>query len=244
MPGPFTHIYTARRVADFLRGQGRVTPEFIRLNDGNLFPEQKLLPQSLELLGPKQCADMMDKWEKFTALGAIGPDLFFFLQDYNKKLIKCDEVMLAMSLLYYLDDQKRLDDPYAGLIAILEEVIGSSWANILRFFVRLNKLWQEFLKVWHVTIGPIMDLAGHAIDDLSGGLSSTLGDAITQLKNGLIALAEEELLTQTDIFQWFSLNMRKGVDEQAFLWSDMLHYRRTSSVPAKLICSRTQVDGQ
>jgi len=234
MPGPFTHIYTARRVADLL-GSKSVTDNFIRHDDGNLLPEQKLLPELLAQLGPQQCADLMNHWPKFTAVGAIGPDLFFFLQDYNKKEVPSDEIMLAMSLLYYLDDQNRLDDPFAGLISILAEVVGDTWADILRFIVKLRALWKDFMKKFNEVIGPILEVAGEVIDDLSGQLFSTLGDAFTQLKNGLVALVEEELLSKGDIFGLFALKMRNGFDEQAFLWSDMTHYRRTSMVPARLI---------
>lgn len=233
MPGPFTHIYTARRVADFLN-QREVTNEFIRLDDDKLQAEQQLVAQLLEQTGARQCADAMNKWPKFTAVGAIGPDLFFFLQDYNNIAIPCDEIMLAMSLLYYLDDQKRLDDPYDGLLTILAEV-SDTWAGILRFIVKLDQIWQKFLKVWNATIGPILDKAGQVIDDLTGGLLSTLGDAFTELKNDLLTLAEQELLTEGDVFGWFSLKMRQGYDEQAFLWSDMTHYRRTSIVPERLV---------
>ena len=111
MPGPFTHIYTACRIADFLELAG-ITDNFIHPNDGHLLPEQQLLPELLATLGSRQCANMMKKWQKFTAVGAISPDLFFFLQDYNRKQIPCDEIMLTMSLLYYLDNQGWLDDPY------------------------------------------------------------------------------------------------------------------------------------
>ncbi|MCJ1243056.1 hypothetical protein MMC30_000252 [Trapelia coarctata] len=234
MPGPFTHIYTARRIADFLKSSA-VTDEFIRPSDGKLLKDQQLVPELLAQLGRQKCADAMNKWEKFTAVGAIGPDLFFWLQDYNDNRIPCDEIMLAMNLLYYLDDQKLLDNPYDGLISILELVIGDAWASILRFIVKLDKIWQKFLEKWNQFIGPILDLAGQAIDDLSGQLFSSLGDAITELKNAILFLAGEELLTKGDIFGWFSLKMRKGYDEQAFVWSDMTHYRRTTVVPAQLI---------
>src|SRR5436309_10288672 len=183
MPGPFTHIYTARRVADFLMSP-EVTDDFIRRKDGGLLEEQQLVPDLLAQLGRKQCADAMNKWPKFTAVGAIGPDLFFWLQDYNNIAIPCDEIMLAMSLLYYLDDQGRLDNPYDGLLLILEEV-SDTWASILRFIIKLNQLWQKFLKVWNATIGPILDKAGQVVDDLTGGLFSALGDAFAELKNDL-----------------------------------------------------------
>jgi hypothetical protein len=234
MPGPFTHIYTARRVADFLKSP-EVTKEFIRAEDGQILDEQKLAPDLLAQLGRERCAAAMTTWEKFTAVGAIGPDLFFWLQDYNRPEIPCDEIMLAMSLLYYLDDTGFLKDPFDGLLTILSTAVPDPWAKILRFIVSLHKLWLKFREVWNAAIGPILEKAGQILDDLTGGLLSALGDALTELKNGLINLAEAELFTEGDIFSWFSLKMRSGYDEKAFLWSDMLHYRRTSVVLASLI---------
>src|SRR3984885_9612808 len=233
MPGPFTHIYTQRRVSDFLASAG-VTQDFIRPQDDALGAIQKLLPALVADLGPGECAAKMEAWPKFAALGAVGPDLFFFLQDYNNIAIPCDEIMLAMSILYFLDDQGRLDDPYAGLVAILAE-INQTWAGILKFIIKLDQIWQKFLKVWNATTGPILDAAGKAIDDLTGGLFSTLGTAFSELANDLQMLAMEEILSEGDVFGWFSLKMRLGYDEQAYLWSDMTHYRRTSIVPARLI---------
>jgi hypothetical protein len=234
MPGPFTHIYTARRVAEFLKSP-EVTDEFIRVSDGKLLDEQQLLPALLAQLGREKCACAMNDWPKFAATGAIGPDLFFWLQDYNLSAIPCDEIMLAMSLLYWADDQGFFDDPFDALLTILAQAVPDAWGKILRFLVKLNDLWQQFLTVWNDTIGTVIAKAGQVIDDLAGGLFSALGDALTQLKNGLLSLAEEELLTEGDIFGWFSLKMRKGYDEQAFMWSDMTHYRRTSVIPAQLI---------
>ena len=118
MPGPFTHIYTARRVADFLRSEN-VTDDFIRRRDGKLQEGQQLLVDLVQQTGRQKCVEVMDKWAKFTAVGAIGPDLFFFLQDYNKSAINSDELMLAISLLYWLDDQGLFDDPTEGLLTIL-----------------------------------------------------------------------------------------------------------------------------
>ncbi len=230
MPGPFGHIYSQRRVADLLRDGA--TAEFLRATDGALEPQQQLVPDGA-LLDPARLAQAMDAWPKFAALGAIGPDLFFFLQDYADPRIPCDEIMLGLSLLYYLDDQGRLDNPYDGLLLILSE-ISDTWADILRLIIKIDKLWQDFLKVWNATIGPIVDAANQVIDDLTGGLLSELGDAFTELRNALIAVGAEEVLTSRDIFSWFSLKMRLGVDEKAFLWSDMLHYRRTSRVPQRL----------
>ena len=237
MPGPFTHIYTARRVSEMMANKEAFTDEFVRGMDGPLLDLQQLDPQLLAGLTPADCADKMTAWPKFAALGANGPDLFFFLQDYNNIAIPCDEIMLAMSLMYYLDDQGRLDDPYAGLVAILGEV-SQTWAAILRFIIKLDQIWQKFLAVWNATIGPIVDAAGKVVDDLTGGLLSTLGEAFTQLANDLLALAAEEILSEGDLFGWFSLKMRKGFDEQAFLLT-IFHF----DSHARNSCGRIQEGG-
>ena len=135
MPGPFTHIYAQRRVADLL-GDG-VTGDFVRPADGDLLSPQRLDPDGTPL-DPRLLAQAMADWPKFAALGAIGPDIFFFLQDYADPRIPCDEIMFGLSLLYYLDDQGRLDDPYDGLLAILAE-ISDTWADILiQYLVRVG----------------------------------------------------------------------------------------------------------
>ena len=237
MPGPFTHIYTQRRIADFLaRGQadGGVSDNFVRKVDGSLLDPQLLDKTMLGALTPSQCAQHMLDWPKFAALGAIGPDLFFFLQDYAQPQIPSDELMLAMSLLYWLDDQGRVDE-WEGLLAIIEDITGSAFVSLLRFLIKLNKLWKDFVEKLQDLIGPILDAAGQLLDDLTGGLLSELGDLFTQLKNDLMVLIGEEALSGQDIFSFFSLKMRSGLDEQAFVWSDMTHYRLTSYVPRRLL---------
>jgi hypothetical protein len=233
MPGPFTHIYTAHRVADFLKS-AQANDDFVRKEDGGLLDDQQLIKDLVAQLGRQRCADIMNKWPKFTAVGAVGPDLFFFLQDYHNPAIPGDEIMLAMSLLYWLDDRGVFDDPFEGLLLILADV-DDTWGKICRFLIKLHRIWKDFLKVYHETIGPIIEKAGQAVDDLTGGLFQALGDAVTQFKNALLELAQEEVLTSADVFGFFSLKLREGYDEQAFLWSDMTHYRRTSIIPARLI---------
>jgi len=233
MPGPFSHIYTARRVADLL-ASGGVNDGFTRPADGALGEGQALDPDLLAEFGPDRCAAAMNAWPKFAALGAIGPDLFFFLQDYKQPEVPCDEIMLAMSVLYYLDDQGRLDDPYDGLLTILSTA-SSTWAGVLRLILKLKQAWDAFLQVWDDTVGRILDAAGQVVDDLTGTLYSEIGDALSQLGKDVLAIAAEELLTSADVFAFFNLGMREGFDEKAFLWSDMTHYRRTSQVPRQLI---------
>jgi hypothetical protein len=67
MPGHFTHNYTAWRVSDLLlSGEFHDWPE-----DFDPGYDQRF------------CGDVTRNWEKFTAVGAIGPDLFYFSEDYN-----------------------------------------------------------------------------------------------------------------------------------------------------------------
>ena len=87
--------------------KGGVTDSFVRADDGGLLDAQAVDPNVLGPYTPAECARVMGAWPKFAALGAIGPDLFFFLQDYAQPEIPSDEIMLAMSLLYWLDDQGR-----------------------------------------------------------------------------------------------------------------------------------------
>lgn len=245
MPGPFTHIYTARRVQEFLASD-QVTSQFVRDADGPVQEGRHLSDPVVSLFGTdyggdgsaltKLCADAMEAWPKFTALGAIGPDLFFFMQDYKQPEVPCDEIMLAMSALYFWDDQARPDDDtqFDKLLAIAEEITGSTWIDILRLLLKLDRAWKKFMKVWNETVGQVTDAIGTVIDDMTGGMLTALGDALSELADAIVAVIAEELITKKDIFSWFALGMRSGYDEQAFLWSDMLHYRATSEVPREL----------
>ena len=86
MPGHFTHIYTARRVSDYLL-------------ERRAFPDWPQAGSPLLKFDPIKCGTVMRDWEKFTALGAIGPDLFYFSQDYNGLPLGpvSDELMLALA---------------------------------------------------------------------------------------------------------------------------------------------------
>jgi hypothetical protein len=91
MPGHFTHIYTARRVAEALsRGDA---PEW---------PGGDKIDGALASYKPEDLGRMMVCWPKFTAVGAVGPDLFYFSQDYNGSLLgpRTDDIMLALATYY------------------------------------------------------------------------------------------------------------------------------------------------
>ncbi len=207
MPGPFTHIYSARRLADFLIEQGT----FVRPGDGPLEPLQSPGPP---LMDARQAGQLMQKWEKFTALGAIGPDLFFFCMDFHNEQVPCDEIMLAMAALYLIDDSQRQD--WEPLLGILDKV-SHPWASVLRFLVRLDKIWKQFMSVWSCAITTVAGVVGEVLDCVTGGISTALGGAVNQLSHDLFGVAILELVSHSNIFSFFTPVMQEGADEQAFL---------------------------
>jgi hypothetical protein len=215
MPGHFTHIYTARRVADYL-----LTGKF---------PDWPQAGSAALKFDPIKCGTVMKTWEKFTAIGAIGPDLFYFSQDYNGTPLGpvSDELMLALATYYFFDFAKEND--YEPLLIILDQV-NSTMAALLRLLIKLQKIWQQFVDGWNQTIGPIVADITNLADDLTGGLMSEFGVVLDELKVAFKAIAEEELLTYKDIFTYFDTCVQKGYDEKLFLWSDMSHYRRPSAL--------------
>jgi|GEM_PF-870777 len=220
MPGPFTHIYAARRVADFLTHERT----FVRPQDGPVAPGQTLLPAA----DAKRLGELMQKWPKYAALGSQGPDLFFFLMDFQQ--LPGDEIMLALAALYLTDDAKRED--WEPLLAILAQV-NQPFANILRVLVHLDNLWKDFKKAWDQSIGPIVTAAEKALDAATGQMISALSGAVTQLTHDLELLVADTI-TKKDVFSFFTPKLQDGCDEQVFLWSDMLHYRKTSRMAGNL----------
>src|SRR5262245_40871371 len=176
----------------------------------------------------------MRDYEKFTAIGAIGPDLFYFSQDYNGLPLGpvSDELMLTLAVYYFFDTAKEED--WEPLLIILDQV-NATMAALIRFLIKLQKIWQDFVDGWNATIGPIVADIENLADALTGGVLSEFGDVLEELKLALKMIAEEELLTFVDIFSFFDTCVQKGFDEKLFLWSDMSHYRRPSALCQALV---------
>ncbi|MDA4117130.1 MAG: zinc dependent phospholipase C family protein, partial [Thaumarchaeota archaeon] len=221
MPAHFTHFYTARRVAEYL-------------NSGNVPDWPGGVRGSLAKYRPQDLGKFMTDWPKFTSIGAEGPDLFYLSQDYNSNPLGpvSDEIMLALAVYYFYDYAK--DDNWEPLLQILADY-NSTLASLVRFLILLDKIWKDFIAVWNETIGPFVNAANSLLDDLTGGVVSEFGVALGQLKEALISIGKEELLTFGDILSTFNTCVHKGWDEQNFLWSDNSHYRRTTRLARALI---------
>jgi hypothetical protein len=198
------------------------------------FPDWPSAVPELAHFSPQDCGNAMKTWEKFTAIGAIGPDLFYFSQDYNSAPLGplSDELMLSLQTYYFFDAAK--EDDWEPLLIILDGV-NSTIAALLRFLIKLQKIWQAFVDGWNKTIGPVVSSLADSVDALTGGLLNEFGVVLNELKTALVTLGKEELLTFADIFSRFDTCVQKGFDEKAFLWSDMSHYRRPSALCRSLV---------
>ena len=241
MPGPFTHIYEARRVADFLAAQGA----FVRPEDGDALDGALLAPAA----NAAAYAATMQKWPKFTSLGVIGPDLFFFLADFHQPFD--DALMLAMRAGYEADAfNLELDDPdpakhpsWNALADVFRTHGQAQAANLIDAYATLMPLWRQFSKVWQVLVDTWGALASEDLDILSGQLFSAVGEAFSTTVKAYLAKRVADVVAQVDFLAFFSLGLQKGVDEKDFFWSDMLHYRRTSEMAATLFTRAKNYNG-
>jgi hypothetical protein len=230
MPAHFTHIYTARRVADYLAsGQAsdwtQASGQLVGAGDYS------------SVLGnypPDYCGQLMQRWPKYVSIGAIGPDLFYFSQDYNSTLLgpESDSIMLALAVYFYY--KKNKEEDWEPLLIILDKV-DSTMGAIVRFLIKLFTIWHDFVAAWESTIGPFVNAANSALDDLTGGLVSEFGVAIGEMKTALVTFIEEELVSFRAIFANFDTSVDRGPDEKSMLWGDVVHYRRTTEVPRALV---------
>ncbi|MDQ2842402.1 MAG: hypothetical protein M3Y72_15425, partial [Acidobacteriota bacterium] len=119
------------------------------------FPDWPPEGSPLLKFSPEKCGEVMITWEKFTAIGAIGPDLFYFSQDYNGLPLGpfSDELMLSLATYYFFDAAK--EDDWEPLLIILDGV-NATMAPLLRFLIKLQKIWKAFMDGWNATIGPIV----------------------------------------------------------------------------------------
>lgn len=234
MPGHFTHIYTQRRVAAWLAEQSSFNPDDAASDTGQ--PAEQMTGGFLGI-DPKRASEVMTAWPTFAAVGAIGPDLFFFCQDYSSGPLaefpfQDDLLMLAMRVAYWIDETR--DEHWEPLLVLLAEV-NQTFASIVRVLLRLEEKWQKFVDGWESTVGPLVSAADAVLDSLVPGVVSAATSVISELVDGLEQVAIEELTTFTDVFSWFSLKMRVGWDEKSFVWSDMLHYRKTNQMARALL---------
>ena len=188
MPGPYIHISAARQAAQKLSAGGYAPVGSLSLN-GNLHIDPGWPGADLAALG-QAAVDHPN----FTSLGAVGPDLFFFLPDFR-------------------------DINGVPTSSVLVEV--------LNFLEGLYAALDPYLTKYEKYLGPIGEDTAEEMSRLTGGLSESVGNISGDLGAILITALEDFAVSQKDWWEYFSLGLNRGYDEQAYLWSDMLHYRET-----------------
>jgi hypothetical protein len=197
------HISVMRAVAKRLATEGYAPQKSDRIDPGWKGADVKRL------------GEIMQERSNFAALGAIGPDLFFFLPDFRDTKIGPVDIPLSSVL-----------------------------ANFVHYLLKLYDAVDPYVTKWEKYLGPISEDTQEEISRLTGGLSEVVGDVAGELSGILITALEDLAIQNWDLFTFFSMGHNKGWDEQAFLWSDMLHYRRTGQFGRALWRSASAIDDQ
>ena len=100
---------------------------------------------------------------------------------------------------------------------------------VLDFLEGIYDAIDPYVSKWEHYLGPISEDTAEELSRLTGGLSETVSDIAGEL-SGILTTALEDLVTQQfDLWEFFSLGLNKGFDDQSFFWSDIGHYRRTGA---------------
>ena len=147
MPGHFTHIYTARRVADLLaeRGRSPTGRTWVTAVSGRTATTRSY------------CGQVMRKWEKFTAIGAIGPDLFFFSEDWNNDVLGPRLATTSCSPSRRTTTSTRPRRRLGAAAGHPERGQHARWPRSSGSCIKLQKIWNDFVDVWNKTIGPFVE---------------------------------------------------------------------------------------
>jgi Zinc dependent phospholipase C len=188
MPGPYIHLSAMRHAAQRL-GEGYEPTKSGRIP----------LPDASGV-DAAELARLLRDHPNFASLGAIGPDLFFFLPDFRDLTVGGVRINLSSVLVGVLD---FLNDVYEAL--------------------------DPFITKYERFLGPLAENLDEEISRLTGGLSEAVSNVLGELSSILIGLLENFATQEIAFFDFFSLGFNKGYDNRAFLWSDMLHYRKTGA---------------
>ncbi|HMD89215.1 MAG TPA: zinc dependent phospholipase C family protein [Anaerolineaceae bacterium] len=105
--------------------------------------------------------------------------------------------------------------------------VSSVLVTVLNFMEKVYNTLDPYVSKWEHYLGPISEDTAEEMSRLTGGLSETVGDIVGELSGILTTLLEDFFIDQKDWWEFFSLGLNKGYDDQAYFWSDMLHYRET-----------------
>ena len=226
MPGHFTHIYTARRVADLLAERG--VRRLADLGDGGDAVRSTTRSTAGRSCGtgrssPRSArsAPTSSSSRRTTTATSVGPHT--------------DQIMLGARdvLLLRRGEGGRLgaaaDHPRGGQRDDGRDASGSC--------IKLQQIWDDFVDAWNKTIGPLVDAASEIARRPDRRPDQPVpGRARRAAGRAQDRSARRSCSTFTDIFGGLTNTVvQKGWQEDSFLWSDMTHYRRTSAICQALV---------
>lgn len=182
MPGPYIHIAAMRHV-----GRDLARDNYLPIRSGRIDP-------AWTGADTRDLGQLLTDHPNFASLGAVGPDLFFFLPDFR--------------------DEHGI-------------VVSSVLITVLDFIEEVYDAIDPYISKWEHYLGPISEDTAEELSRLTGGLSESVGNIAGELSGILITALEDFVTQQADFWEFFSLGLNRGWDEQAYFWSDMLHYRDT-----------------
>ena len=142
----------------------------------------------------------------YLAAGALGPDMFYLLPDFQ-------------------------GDKGKGLLALVNVVL-TTW----------QVLDDTFVQQWEKWMSPVLDDANQLADALSGGMAGEAAQVLNLVNAGVSDLAAGIALQMQDVFGLMSSGTQTGVEESAFFWADMFHYRKTYQFARQLYANALMAD--
>jgi hypothetical protein len=154
-------------VADLLGQWGA----FVAAGDGPLAPGQPLADASKAAY----FAQVMHAYPKLASLGAVGPDMFFFLGDLRG--VPGDEFMLLLRMGYQLDTWSS--ENWGPLISLLTSngyEKAHPWSGILALILQIDAAWNAFASAYTQAVAPVVDGVQNVADALTGDLLRSLSN--------------------------------------------------------------------
>ena len=189
MPGPSTHILVSDEILDKLNSFKKRWP-------------YKFPGYSANNHGPEELAKIAGEHPNYYALGAVGPDLFYFLPDFRPKF--------GLPMVELIKIVEFLDDLYAKL----DDWILSKWEH---YFGQVNQNLDEAIS--RLT-GDLSTTVSDIMNSLSSILMQALIDVAAERKDwfGIFSLGHNFGIDNKDFFWADMLHYRKTSTFASNLW--------------------------
>jgi hypothetical protein len=176
--------------------------------------------ERLSATGQSEKADLLVAHRDIAAVGAIGPDIFFWAPDYT----------ISQTFL-------TIFDAWDSLVRLYDESIISDIVETM------ESIKESADNVLEATIGPSYELIKHLVEEFKetadlfeqtvkyGALSAAVG------VDNLVANMSDLPSATHRIFDVFKPPLQDGKSERDWYWFDMLHYRYAGDFAGNLLAN-------